>query len=412
MIPHTPLRYNPHTFEYITRNGLCAMFDLDYTRSYIRQALDTAALSPPDEAKAGENHLVLTSLYEAHKRGGKAEAQKAWQTFIQLKPKIAVLIEQPSVYIHVSELWQLPKVEYLLDELPIYAHGINMLVGDRGTGKSMLAVRLACTVAQQHTVTYIAAEGAYTYHGRSLAWHAHHQKNERDTNLYFYNQPVNFMLASEVLEFVRVLTTRETPRLLIVDTVARCMGGFDENSTKDMSTFVASIDSLRRQLGCAVLLIHHTSKTGKSRGSTALEGAVDSVMFLERTDRGIAVYNDYEHGGKNKGAPERPPAHYQIISKEVEEYTGDNAAAVMVEADQVVQDLNRIGELSINQIDILGVLEANPDGLSVIDIEAASGVKKRTIYHNLKPLKQANFVVSRDGLQIITETGIQALHLN
>src|SRR5438034_1345408 len=71
--------------------------------------------------------------------------------------------------------------------------------------------------------------------------------------------------------------------LVGVDTLARCFVGGEENSAKDMGLFVAGLDRLRAATGAAVLVVHHTGReSGRERGSTALSGAVDTLMVIER----------------------------------------------------------------------------------------------------------------------------------
>lgn len=79
--------------------------------------------------------------------------------------------------------------------------------------------------------------------------------------------------------------TGEKLTLLKVDTLARGMSrcGRDENSTQDMGAFIAGLDRIRAQFPCAQLVVHHTGKSGLvERGSTALTGAADLVMFCKR----------------------------------------------------------------------------------------------------------------------------------
>lgn len=75
------------------------------------------------------------------------------------------------------------------------------------------------------------------------------------------------------------------PVLVILDTLARCLVGGDENSAKDMGLAIAAADRIRRALGATVLLVHHTNKDGGSeRGSSALRGACDTMLELRQVD--------------------------------------------------------------------------------------------------------------------------------
>jgi hypothetical protein len=81
------------------------------------------------------------------------------------------------------------------------------------------------------------------------------------------------------------------PDLVIIDPLAKFMVG-DENSTRDMGRLVAALDTLVEAYGIAIILVHHTGKPRETersggerlRGSSALFGAVDSVLLLDRVD--------------------------------------------------------------------------------------------------------------------------------
>jgi hypothetical protein len=92
--------------------------------------------------------------------------------------------------------------------------------------------------------------------------------------------------------------------LVGIDPLARHMAG-DENSNKDMSKVVRAVDSLIERYGVAVWIVHHPSKpkdgdqrTGgmRLRGGSALFGAADSVVMMDRTDEGFTLSFELRHG--------------------------------------------------------------------------------------------------------------------
>ena len=91
---------------------------------------------------------------------------------------------------------------------------------------------------------------------------------------------------------------------IVLDTLARCIVGGDENSSKDMGMVV---DRLYQLLDATpgrngvVLAVHHTGKDGKTlRGSSALEAGVDTVYSVNR-DGGTVTLNRE----KRKDGPEQ-----------------------------------------------------------------------------------------------------------
>lgn len=80
------------------------------------------------------------------------------------------------------------------------------------------------------------------------------------------------------------------PALIIIDTLNRNFGPGDENSTTDMTKFIATLDRLRDRLQCAILIVHHTglADAGRGRGNSALRGALDFEYCLNQK-RGATI---------------------------------------------------------------------------------------------------------------------------
>lgn len=80
-------------------------------------------------------------------------------------------------------------------------------------------------------------------------------------------------------------------RLIVVDTLARCLGA-DENSNTDVSRFVANLDRhLRERFGATVVVVHHVGAMAKdrARGATALRGAADAEFSVVREGNTITL---------------------------------------------------------------------------------------------------------------------------
>lgn len=73
-------------------------------------------------------------------------------------------------------------------------------------------------------------------------------------------------------------------RLIVLDTMARAAAGLDENSASDMAVIVRFCDAMREATGAAVILLHHVglSASERARGSSALRGALDSELLVQR----------------------------------------------------------------------------------------------------------------------------------
>ena len=191
-----------------------------------------------------------------------------------------------------SALRDLPDPEPLIDGVLDQAT-TALLYGKWGTCKTFIAIDWAASVAtgrpwqgnptQQRRVLYIAAEGAYGLKARIEAWEQGWQRSISDDDLHILPRAVNLTNHYEVAELV-TLIQQNGYGLIVIDTLARCMVGADENSAKDCGEVVAALLQLRQATpdgrGC-IAGVHHTGKDGKTfRGSSVFEAGADTVYAV------------------------------------------------------------------------------------------------------------------------------------
>ena len=165
--------------------------------------------------------------------------------------------------------------------------------GPSDSGKSFVAISMACAIAgvtnwlhhptKHGDVVYVYAEGGVGMSKRVRAWcHAHNQCFPG--RLRGIPHPINVLNKGTIDALVtKIKAAKLKPVLIVLDTLARCFGEGDENSTKDMNTFVAGCGKLKDKFKCAVLVVHHSGYAGgHSRGSTALKAATDIEIEQKR----------------------------------------------------------------------------------------------------------------------------------
>ena len=210
-----------------------------------------------------------------------------------------------------SALRNLPDPQPLIDN--VLDQGTTaLLYGKWGTCKSFTAFDWAASVATgrkwqgRHTekrrALYVAGEGAFGFKGRTDAWEIGWNTTINDDQLEILPQPVNLMRPLEVANLAALIDWGGYS-FVILDTLARCMVGADENSAKDCGIVV---DAMTRLLNYTpggrgvVLGVHHAGKDGKTlRGSSAFESAADTVYSATR-DGAVIVLNRE----KRKDGPE------------------------------------------------------------------------------------------------------------
>jgi hypothetical protein len=187
---------------------------------------------------------------------------------------------------------------YIVKNL-LLAGQVSILCGAPNTGKSAVMAAAASHIAMGHdfaghkasraAVLYVAAEDgggiadrAYPYirDGVSAA-----------SPFYIHSHAVNLCATHEVSYFIEAAaayqTTINCDRLFIVfDTLNLCIGDGDENSARDMGQAMGNAQRIARATGAHVMIIHHTAghDGSRPRGSTAMEGNVDTLLTLQRAD--------------------------------------------------------------------------------------------------------------------------------
>ncbi len=187
-----------------------------------------------------------------------------------------------------------PSIVHLVRDL-IPASSIIVVFGAPKSGKTHAVADLAMHVAHGmhwhgHTISralrvaYLAGEGHTGLRVRLHAWQRHHEAELRGDMRIL---PQALSLAGRIPELLDLL--REyTPDIVIADTLNAYFGGADENSTQDMTAFVAAVRRLRDEIHCAVILIHHTglADATRERGSSVLRAAADAIVQVARDEGG------------------------------------------------------------------------------------------------------------------------------
>jgi len=188
--------------------------------------------------------------------------------------------------------------EWLIDEM-FETDSLATVYGQPESGKSFIVLDMALSIAtglpfhgretQKSPVIYLAGEGQRGIGKRIRAWQI---SKEVETIPDFLISERSFQLTDElsvssVISSIKEQTDGVKPRLVVVDTLARNFGGADENSTKDMNTVIQSLDRIRAEFDCLVIVVHHSRKGPGlgARGSSVLRGAMDYEYFIEREEK-------------------------------------------------------------------------------------------------------------------------------
>lgn len=200
---------------------------------------------------------------------------------------------------------------------------LALIFGDPGSGKSFVAIDWACRIAtqtpwrghsvQSGSVVYVAGEGQQGFGRRIRAWSEYNGVDLSGIRL-FVAPAIAIPNPTELLTLAKAIDeTAGRPALIVLDTLARCFGGGDENSTQDMSQFISACDAIRRKYGSTILVVHHTGHSDKSRarGAIALKAALDAEYRLEKADSLILTAT------KMKDAETPAPLAMELVTVEL-----------------------------------------------------------------------------------------------
>ena len=212
---------------------------------------------------------------------------------------VAAPTSTTNLFVSVGDLLTQPDKDNWLIKNYLELDSTTLLYGASGSGKSFVAVDMACSIAtgtswqgqdtEEGAVFYIAGEGHSGFKKRFRAWQQQNNVTLQDKPLFLSQTTIglpddtNLHKLTDEIDLL-VAETGHKPKLIILDTLARCLIG-DENFAKDIGGFIQSLDTLRLKYGCCVLTVHHTGHTeaNRARGSSALKAAMDTELSLKDT---------------------------------------------------------------------------------------------------------------------------------
>lgn len=223
----------------------------------------------------------------------------------------------------LDELESLPPPTWLIDEM-VADHGLSIIYGDPGAGKSFIALDMALriafgmdwhgTVTKQAGVLYIAGEGSRGLGKRVKGWRREHALEGVDAPFLLLPIAVQMLEPKDRAKLCRTIDAARVRAgfpigLVIIDTVSRALAGQDENGQESMSMFVAGCGEIQDHTGGAVIGVHHSGKDKEKgmRGSTVLLGGCDASMKVTKSGD-VAVLKTE----KQKDAEEAPSVSFTL----------------------------------------------------------------------------------------------------
>ena len=216
--------------------------------------------------------------------------------------------------LHGDAILSLPPPRPLVGGL-LQLDSLAAIYGPPASGKSLLALDIALSIASRRAwqgrdvvdgpVVYVVAEDVAGMGARSRAWRARHGELG---DIHWLLQRVPLLEADAVAQLCDVVA-RVAPALIVLDTLARCMIGADENSTREMGLTVDALARLQAVINSCVCVVHHGGKDASRgmRGSNALLAAADTTIECKPTRDGMTAVVE-----KQKNGPDGERMHFRF----------------------------------------------------------------------------------------------------
>lgn len=191
-------------------------------------------------------------------------------------------------------LQERPPIPYQIQNL-ITAGSVNVWVGMFGSKKTWSAISACMAVAanltwlgmevQQSTVLFIDEESGEDRLSRRMAMAYRGMLIDHNIPVYSVSLPqFNLLKKPQDQDAITGLILNLGAKFVVIDALADIMAGGDENAVKDTQPVFMALRKIAETTKAAIIVIHHTNKMGGYRGSTAIPGAIDTMLEISSTD--------------------------------------------------------------------------------------------------------------------------------
>jgi hypothetical protein len=300
-----------------------------------------------------------------------------------------------------------PEPDYLIAERIVErSHG--MIYGPSGAGKSFVFIGVGLAIAgirpwlgadvvKPGPVFYVLTEAAKVKARIRAGKLAAGLPLDQAVGFYTYPGVVNLSDADSVIRFVETVTPYH-PRLIVIDTLSRCMSG-DENNKADTAIVVAHSDYIREHTEAAIWWVHHSNASeSRERGSTNLRASCDTVFALAKTDDLLTLTCEKQRDGEP----------FEPLRLRLVPVLDSGSCAIRLADDMTPITAATTGPLTATQAQALMVLQdiGGADGLTAGSWEAASpSIRHASLFRAIKVLIQRG-VIRQNGQRYVAVRGV------
>lgn len=185
-----------------------------------------------------------------------------------------------------------PPVDWVVENIVVGGEA-TLLIADGGAGKSFFALALSLAVAggepflgntvKRGRVMYVDEEGSPALALQRLQQLGATMSQKRNLDYLNFEGVDLVRHPDRLIEDVHMTK----PILVVIDSHAKVARMGEENSNNEMGrVWDDGFLKLARDTSAAVLVIHHTSAYGSSRGATQIRNSADQVLTMKKNDDG------------------------------------------------------------------------------------------------------------------------------
>jgi len=349
--------------------------------------------------------------------------------------------QPPLQALTIQELFARPQPQYVVDQW-FPDTGLIQIVGHPGALKTFFALdaslSIACglthffgyTITRYGPVLYIAAEGGGAFQYRIRAWCQEHEFDPLTIPFRIIPLPVNLRDENLQKELLAVVEQMQ-PIFIVVDTLARCSPGAEENSAKDMGEVINFCTLLQRPARSTVAFIHHPAKSstnGGGRGSGAVFGAIDTEIQLDMDEKEDALILDSRNVKVvcTKQKDDQRPVPLELMGCVIPIYNGHGLQMVHESGRPVTSLVMRLGSSKEmreqrqrreeekdqeTRLSVLRAIQKYPDATNITKLRNRMGISQDLVLAAIRQLLREGWIVEgkRGEPFEIKESGLKAL---
>lgn len=212
----------------------------------------------------------------------------------------------PQLTRHGADIFKMPPAGMLVPDW-LRDKGFTIVLAQRGTGKTVVTVSLALSVASDSDwmgeqvksdfyAVYLCGEDAENTVAHVEAWCKRHNKGEVPERFYFISDVPDLTSASDckaLAEHIRTFVPIGARAVIIVDTWQRATSRAQDgqNSDRDMALAVENLEALAREFDGPALGCFHPPKAVATTvlGSSVTENTSTGIWLLTTTEAGLKL---------------------------------------------------------------------------------------------------------------------------